>query len=36
MLGFMDQGPLGVIAAVLIRWPPSRLEEERAAKWTAF
>jgi hypothetical protein len=30
--GFMDQGPLGVIPAALIRWPPSSLEEELAAQ----
>jgi hypothetical protein len=28
----MDQGPLGVIAAALIRWPPSSLEEKPAAQ----
>ena len=26
VLGLMDQGPLGVIAAALIRWPASNLE----------
>jgi hypothetical protein len=33
---FMDQSPLGVVAATLIRWPSNSIEEEPAAIWTAF